>query len=331
MAGLTLGVPFFEDERELDRSLWRVLISVPSGLVAALVAAALSFFVVFLFLLVPPFTGLTEHLFQPNGFHNLMSRLNNPDTIGSDLLASIALLMMIAVINLAGAVAFVAVACALHHRAMRSYLTSAPRFRWRLLFMGTLLYAAFVWPYLARESWPDILAGHSPMVEIAPTLARRLMYVSACVLLFGMAALAEEMVFRGWFLRHSFALMRLQWLSVILSALLFSLAHGENNIDALVARTVMGLGFAYMTLRMGGIEFAVGAHMAHNLLISLLLRPMSLAPTPADDPAPNGVPEILVLAVAYVVMTELVMRWRPLRHMAGLGPAAEQSSPDALA
>ena len=34
----------------------------------------------------------------------------------------------------------------------------------------------------------------------------------------------------------------------------------------------MGAGFAYMTLRLGGIEFSTGVHAANNLLIVLFIQ-----------------------------------------------------------
>jgi hypothetical protein len=69
-----------------------------------------------------------------------------------------------------------------------------------------------------------------------------------------------------------------------------------------------------MTLRLGGIEFAVGAHAANNILILLFIQPMSLKPDP-----PHGFPpETLVIAplmlAGYVALAEIVARWAPLRR-----------------
>ena len=79
-------------------------------------------------------------------------------------------------------------------------------------------------------------------------------------------------------------------------------------------RLAMGMGLAWMTLRLGGTEFAIGAHAANNILILLFVQPMALKPDPA-----HGFPlETLVIAplmlAGYVALAEFAARWSPLRR-----------------
>jgi membrane protease YdiL (CAAX protease family) len=99
------------------------------------------------------------------------------------------------------------------------------------------------------------------------------------------AAAAEEVVFRGWLLKQMGAFTRNPALLIAINGLLFSAIHFDPNLDAFLVRLAMGVGLAWMTLRLGGIEFAIGAHAANNIVILLFIQPMSLKPD-----TPHGVP-----------------------------------------
>jgi len=67
------------------------------------------------------------------------------------------------------------------------------------------------------------------------------------------------------------------------NAVIFSLAHGDPSLGAFVTRCALGAGWAWIVLRLGGIEFAAGAHFANNLGIALLAKPVLLTP-PKPEP-----------------------------------------------
>jgi membrane protease YdiL (CAAX protease family) len=101
---------------------------------------------------------------------------------------------------------------------------------------------------------------------------------------------------------------------LVLSGVLFSAIHFDPNLDAFLVRLAMGMGLAWMTLRLGGIEFAIGAHAANNILILLFVQPMALKPDPAHAfPLETLVIAPLMLA-GYVAMAEIAARWAPLRR-----------------
>jgi hypothetical protein len=54
-------------------------------------------------------------------------------------------------------------------------------------------------------------------------------------------------------------------------------------VGGLLTRFAMGAGWAWVVLRLDGVEFAAGAHLANNLGIALLAQPVLLAAAP-DQP-----------------------------------------------
>ena len=141
----------------------------------------------------------------------------------------------------------------------------------------------------------------------------RLVYSGAAILGFLVAAAAEEVVFRGVLLRILGAVARRPILLCIVNGILFSAFHLDPDPIAFIARALSGAVWTWAALRLGGIEFATGAHFAGNLMISLLWALPS-----EDDPtwtAPIGylVPELIV-AIGTVIVVERLARGPGIRH-----------------
>jgi membrane protease YdiL (CAAX protease family) len=221
---------------------------------------------------------------------------------------------LLALVNGGMALAFVGVAALLHRRRLASYFTAASGFRWRLLLLGLGLFLVTIGPLLLASAALDPKAPGAPILAISPDLAGRLIYAVMVVSLFLIAAAAEELVFRGWLIKIVGAWFPDPRAVLVLSGLLFSAIHFDPNLDAFLVRLAMGVGLAWMTLRLGGIEFAIGAHAANNILILLFIQPMALKPGP-----PHGFPpETLIIAplmmAGYVALAEIAARWAPLRR-----------------
>jgi hypothetical protein len=74
-----------------------------------------------------------------------------------------------------------------------------------------------------------------------------------------------------------------------------------------------------MTLRLGGVEFSTGAHAANNILIVLFAEPLTLKTLAQPSKLTIGsAAEDLALIAGYIIITEAVARWTPLRRLAGL-------------
>lgn len=194
-------------------------------------------------------------------------------------------------------------------RPIRSWITAAPRFRWMLLAQGFGI--AFIGVALVSQAVGLFRGGSltdsAPILDSAEPLLRRLAYVVANAAGFLLAAWAEEAVFRGYVLQQAAALTRRPYAALWISGLLFALIHLEFSPWALAARTVIGAAFAWSALRLGGLEFAIGAHLANNLMIALFGAPM-LPGTSADPGDPLGVATETLMAIYLAVCAELVRR-----------------------
>ncbi|SPU43225.1 CPBP family intramembrane glutamic endopeptidase [Brevundimonas diminuta] len=163
--------------------------------------------------------------------------------------------------------------------------------------------AAFLWPG-RRLSWRQLGIGFAvmsvvggvsvlvynlidpigppPIFNPAYSIESRLTYILAASVGLLVAAAAEEVAFRGVLLRVTGGLTRSLILLCLINALIFSAVHLDPDPVAFVARALSGLVWTWAALRLGGIEFAIGAHWANNLAIALLGEPLSGAGLPAE-------------------------------------------------
>ncbi len=196
------------------------------------------------------------------------------------------------------------------NRPIRSWITAAPRFRWGQLGLGFALGLAGA---VALSEIAALIHGGGSLGEAAPILDTgaalqvRLIYLAACVVGFLLAAWAEEAVFRGYVLQQAHALTGSPYLAILISGVLFSLVHLEFSPYALVARAIIGAAFAWAAIRLGGLEFAIGAHLANNMMIALFGQAM-LPGDPVDPGDAVSVAFEIAIAVYLAVCAELIRR-----------------------
>lgn len=200
-------------------------------------------------------------------------------------------------------------------RPFRAYITASSRFRWKLMLAGVGLFILVLGPVLAVGAWLDPSMPTYPMFRLTETAGQRLAYVLIGILCLFPAAFAEEVLFRGWLLKQIGAFTRNIWVLLLINGALFSLMHAPDiGPSAFLARTIMGAGFCYMVLRLGGLEFATGAHAANNILLLLFIQPLTIVPEPGQPFVPLMAIGALVEAAGYVLITEIVLRWPALRE-----------------
>src|SRR5690606_3594609 len=114
-------------------------------------------------------------------------------------------------------------------------------------------------------------------------------------------------------LQQTAAFTRNTWVLIGVNAVVFAIAHLEFDPAALMARALAGGVFAWAALRLGGLEFAIGAHVATNMMIALLQAPML-----PEDPAVTGGLEDMVNEVLLVFyMAFVVERTRKMPRLMG--------------
>jgi uncharacterized protein len=204
----------------------------------------------------------------------------------------------------------------LHRRPFRTVLTSASSFRWRMVWMS-----AAAWISLSALSDGVMILLRPGNIYWSFDPVRFLPYFLLAIVLVPIQAATEELIFRGY-LKQAFGLLTgSKWLAWIVPALLFGLLHGVNpEIEAFGFRTMMiyyvgmGLFLGWITLKTGGLELAIGLHVANNLYASLMVTfPESAIPSPAlfslreFDPI-SGVIVFFLMVGAYMLM---IFGWKP--------------------
>ncbi len=235
--------------------------------------------------------------------------------------------MFNALVNGVGLLAFVASAAALRGQALIRMATAARKVRWRLFLVGGVLAAVL----LAPEAILDRMSNPGPVLTHgagASGLVFGGLYLIATLSLIP-ATWIEELLFRGWLLRSLATMTRRPSVLIFAPALMFAGIHTYDlTVAGLLVRTLMGAAFAYMTLRLGGIELAAGAHAANDLLIVWFVESLQDAARPTTGGF--GATELLFqvgICLGYVLIAEAVVRVGFLRRLAGV--EARDLSPSA--
>ena len=199
---------------------------------------------------------------------------------GMDTLAGFVALMLASVFFLGGI--FLAVRF-IHRRPLRTLVTPARSLAWGRMFQGfgvwlglTVLMSlleALVYP--GRYVWTLDLGRFLPFLFLA-------------LIFIPIQTSAEELFFRGYLLQEIGLQSRNIWVLSSLSGLLFGLPHLLNP-EASVNYPLLGFyyfafGFflAFITLRDGKLELALGAHAANNLF-SVIIANYTITALPSPS------------------------------------------------
>jgi len=126
----------------------------------------------------------------------------------------------------------------------------------------------------------------------------------------------EEYLFRGYLMQHIGVLVKNKWFPLILTSILFGIAHSANpEVGAIGFWQMMifyvgtGLLLGIMTLMDEGLELALGFHLGNNLIASLLVTAdWTALQTDAifkdvSEPVAGTVSEIIIpVLVVYPIM-----------------------------
>ena len=171
----------------------------------------------------------------------------------------------------------------IHRRSWLSLITPSGSISWGSLFLGFGL-----WFGLAGLSSILEAVMHPGRYSWTFDPPRFFLFMLLALLFIPIQASTEELLFRGYLLQGVGLRMRRVWLLCLISGLLFMAPHFLNP-EAAVNFALMGLGYfamgaflAYMTLRAGRLELALGVHTANNLFSVLIANTrVSSLPSPS--------------------------------------------------
>jgi CAAX protease family protein len=146
------------------------------------------------------------------------------------------------------------------HQVPPRWLSSVrPRIRWRYL-LGSLAIAVVA---LNGVMLLSTLAEGRPM-RFHPQ-AGFWGFLVVILLTSPLQAVAEEVFFRGYLMQALGSLVAQPWFGVAVSAVLFALLHGLQNLPLFVSRLAFGLLAGVLVWRTGGLEAGIAAHIVNNV------------------------------------------------------------------
>lgn len=171
----------------------------------------------------------------------------------------------------------------IHQRPIRTLVTPARRIAWGRFFQGFVIWFVL----LGLMSLVEALLYPGRYVW-TPDLRHYIPFVFLALALIPLQTSAEELFFRGYILQGVGLRLRNIWILSAISGFLFMVPHFLNP-EARVNYGLMGFYYffigavmAYVTLRDGRLELALGLHAANNLFTALFANYTgTVMPTPS--------------------------------------------------
>lgn len=143
------------------------------------------------------------------------------------------------------------------------------------------------------------------------------------VLLVPLQSAAEEYVFRGFIMQALGAWVRNPWFGIVISTVVFTVGHSQYELWGLLSVGVMGLGFAVVVWRTGGLEAGIAFHVVNNVIAVLLLSSGVLGTSSMGSEGSTWVTPLVqaVFTGGFVLWIEFGARRRGIARTRPLPPA----------
>jgi membrane protease YdiL (CAAX protease family) len=152
------------------------------------------------------------------------------------------------------------------HRMRPRWLSSVvPRLRWRWLGLCASAGLAICLVQVAIA----LTAGDSGPTGRASSTSDQVTLALVVLLSTPLQAAGEEYFFRGYLNQAIGAFVRGPWLPIVVTSVVFALAHGVQNGPLFADRLSFGLVAAFMVWRTGGLEAGIAWHVVNNLVVLL--------------------------------------------------------------
>lgn len=159
----------------------------------------------------------------------------------------------------------------LHKRSFISLITSGKSIYWRPILMGFALYFGLMF---ALSFLPSYLTDPGS-ISLNHDLGMFLIFIPFLLILVPLQTTSEELFFRGYLLQGTGFLTRNFLILAVLNGILFMIPHLGNpematSPLAAVDWLLFGFIMAYITMKSGALELALGGHAANNLFFALM-------------------------------------------------------------
>ncbi len=198
----------------------------------------------------------------------------------------------------------------LHNRPLRSVVTAASSINWGRIGIGFVIWTSLlmVGTLLEYLVWPETFTITFEARVFIP-------FAILAFILTPIQTTAEELFFRGYLVQAGSLIGRNTIFLSVFSGILFALPHfsnpevASNTFVMLLTFFVLGAFLAWISLKDGSIELAIGVHAANNLVAGLIVTfPDSVLPTPAIlttthfEPVFSLIAELIMCALFYLIV-----------------------------
>ncbi len=139
------------------------------------------------------------------------------------------------------------------------------RWNWRLVGAG---FALWMLAATLAAGVDAVAAPGSIRVTAGPATATLALFAAIGL---GAQTFAEEYVFRGYITQALMLLLKRPWLVALISAAIFGSAHIPNGWPQAAGATLFGFATALIAIRLGGVAFTWGLHLANNLFGAVVI------------------------------------------------------------
>jgi uncharacterized protein len=170
----------------------------------------------------------------------------------------------------------------MERRSIASLFHANRRFRWGLLWASFWLVGLLGLALMAVFTPEDMGEVSSRLNRFS--LAEWAILTSFYSVGIVIQASFEEVFIRGWLLQHVNRFVPHALGAVVVTALIFSAIHfGHPGYATYVAALLFGLAYGWSVIRLNGLEAAIGAHIANNMVGALLAGQMLSGNAPTMD------------------------------------------------
>jgi membrane protease YdiL (CAAX protease family) len=174
---------------------------------------------------------------------------------------------------------------------------------------------------IVPASWQGQSGGGSSQATPPAALAVSIVLI---VLLVPFQAAGEEFAFRGLGMQALGSWVRWPIVAIVVPTVGFAFAHNYNVWGKLDV-AALGVSFAYLTWRTGGLEAGLVAHVINNVVVFIIAAPV--VTSTESNGSPLGAAITVVASAVYVLLvTGLARKHQPER----VAPSANPGSPAQL-